>query len=90
MAGHAQLQFVMKECSKTQIRLMGPICGTMVTLRCASFEAKCDNHENIKFVILLTDSRDFFHFFSLVVVYYHMLMCSSFSLVYFSSKLIMC
>ena len=25
MAGHAQLKFVMTECSKTQIRLMGPI-----------------------------------------------------------------
>ena len=25
MAGHAQLQFVMTECSKTQIRLTGPI-----------------------------------------------------------------
>ena len=24
MAGHAQLKFVMTECSKTQIRLMGP------------------------------------------------------------------
>ena len=26
MAGHAQLKFVMTECSKTQIRLTGPIC----------------------------------------------------------------
>ena len=26
MAGHAQLKFVMTECSKTQIRLMGLIC----------------------------------------------------------------
>ena len=26
MAGHAQLTFVMTECSKTQIRLTGPIC----------------------------------------------------------------
>ena len=25
MAGHAQLKFVMTECSKTQIRLTGPI-----------------------------------------------------------------
>ena len=27
MAGHAQLKFVMTECSKTQIRLMGPKCN---------------------------------------------------------------
>ena len=27
MAGHAQLKFVMTECSKTQIRLTGPICS---------------------------------------------------------------
>ena len=26
MAGHAQLKFVMTECSKTQIRLTGPNC----------------------------------------------------------------
>ena len=31
MAGHAQLKFVMTECSKTQIRLMGLIC-TMISL----------------------------------------------------------
>ena len=27
MAGHAQLKFVMTECSTTQIRLTGPILG---------------------------------------------------------------
>ena len=27
MAGHAQLKFVMTECSKTQIRLTGLICN---------------------------------------------------------------
>ena len=34
MAGHAQLKFVMTECSKTQIRLTGL---TMVKTRCSSF-----------------------------------------------------
>ena len=29
MAGHAQLKFVMTECSKTQIRLTGLICSTL-------------------------------------------------------------
>ena len=35
MAGHAQLKFVMTECSKTQIRLTGPIYvdGEVVVLR---------------------------------------------------------
>ena len=32
MAGHAQLKFVMMECSKTQIRLTGPICKCMKML----------------------------------------------------------
>ena len=30
MAGHAQLKFVMTECSKTQIRLMGPIWESLI------------------------------------------------------------
>ena len=31
MAGHAQLKFVMTECSKTQIRLTGPIYTCMLS-----------------------------------------------------------
>ena len=31
MAGHAQLKFVMTECSKTQIRLTGPKCHRLIT-----------------------------------------------------------
>ena len=40
MAGHAQLKFVMTECSKTQIRLTGPIWShweNMKTNRCIIF-----------------------------------------------------
>ena len=32
MAGHAQLKFVMTECSKTQIRLTGLSCNMHVTV----------------------------------------------------------
>ena len=32
MAGHAQLKFVMTECSKTQIRLTGLICFLQASL----------------------------------------------------------
>ena len=34
MAGHAQLKFVMTECSKTQIRLTGPILSEFRRLKC--------------------------------------------------------
>ena len=30
MAGHAQLKFVVRECSKTQIRLTGLICAIII------------------------------------------------------------
>ena len=39
MAGHAQLKFVMTECSKTQIRLTGPISSYSFISR--HFEIKC-------------------------------------------------
>ena len=39
MAGHAQLKFVMTECSKTQIRLTRPICG----FHSCSMEEKVEN-----------------------------------------------
>ena len=45
MTGHAQLKFVMTECSKTQIRLTGLIYGktTNIRGRINKFTDKCDN-----------------------------------------------
>ena len=43
MAGHAQLKFVMTECSKTQIRLIGPIVVMFIFF---SVSAGCLDSEN--------------------------------------------
>ena len=41
MAGHAQLKFTMTECSKTQIRLTGPKCYTLIIVFWGSIIAQC-------------------------------------------------
>ena len=50
MAGHAQLKFVMTECSKTQIRLTGPnTCwGLLMTLHLSWLPAKIPKTCNLK------------------------------------------
>ena len=49
MAGHAQLKFVMTECSKTQIRLTGLIwsfsCGLQMTVTSNFFKLKLSPFE---------------------------------------------
>ena len=44
MAGHAQLKFVMTECSKTQIRLTGPISWTKISALVISFQNCWQNY----------------------------------------------
>ena len=50
MAGHAQLKFVMTECSKTQIRLTGLICD-MLALFCVYFQNVWINRLGVYFGI---------------------------------------
>ena len=54
MAGHAQLKFVMTECSKTQIRLMGLILSKQTVLY---FSEICFVHSFLKNDKILSDTK---------------------------------
>ena len=58
MAGHAQLKFVMTECSKTQIRLTGPIYNDTIYMRKIYAQNRTIGNKNIlkTIVVLLATS----------------------------------